>query len=141
MEITQHYLKTREIKATINLFSKSKKLVFKEITNELSKSKQVQGVIPNVIHSLDSSHLIKVIIKAKNKGCFPFVSVHDCFGTHPNKMDLLLQLVKSEFVIIYSKGDFLETFHRNIIKSIKLNNIKMKKVDSDYYAFVDSVDE
>jgi len=135
MKITQHYLKTIENKATINLFNTTKKLVMRNIVNELNKPSQVQGIIPNIIHSLDSSHLVKVVIKAKNKGLSQIITVHDCFGTHPNKMETLFQIVKSEFIIIYSKEEFLKNFHTNIIRAIKLNKIKLKKEDSSYYVY------
>jgi DNA-directed RNA polymerase len=71
--------------------------------NKTATSKQVQAIIPNIIHSLDASHLINLINTAINKNFTPIISVHDCFGTHPNKMDELSFLVKKEFITLYTK--------------------------------------
>jgi DNA-directed RNA polymerase len=39
--------------------SKNKTLVLKEFEDEINSRKQIQAIIPNIIHSLDASHLIK----------------------------------------------------------------------------------
>ena len=52
--------------------------------------KQRSAIIPNVIHSLDASHLMNVINTAFTKGINDLITVHDCFGTHPNNLSLLV---------------------------------------------------
>jgi DNA-directed RNA polymerase len=92
LKITQHYLKVEENKADFYIFNTAKKLVIKETTDILNKDRQKQGVIPNVIHSMDATHLIKVVLSAKKEEYYPIVTIHDCFGTHPNKMEKLEDL-------------------------------------------------
>jgi DNA-directed RNA polymerase len=51
------------------------------------------------------------------------ISVHVCFGTPPNQLGLLEELVKREFLWIYSNEKVLVKFHNKIIKNIKDNKI------------------
>ncbi len=64
----------------------------------------IQAIIPNFIHSLDASHLINLINNAIKDNFTPIISVHDCFGTLPNKMGELEHRVKKIiYNIIYSR--------------------------------------
>jgi DNA-directed RNA polymerase len=61
---------------------------------------------------------------AQNLG--PIITIHDCFGTLPNKMADLEFMVKKEFVLLYSEPKFLETFHNRIIQNLKDNNLSIE---------------
>jgi DNA-directed RNA polymerase len=87
--------------------------------------KQKQAIIPNVIHSLDASHLINLVTTANTINLTPIITIHDCFGTLPNKMGLVNNLVLKEFISLYTKGDFLQKFHKQIIKSLVDNNYEI----------------
>jgi DNA-directed RNA polymerase len=100
----------------------------------LDKTKQIQAVIPNIIHSLDASHLIKIILSAHKDKFKPIISVHDCFGTLPNLMKNLDYRVKKEFVELYSQSEFLNNFHQRFIQSIKDNQFDI--IDQDKKSFV-----
>lgn len=125
MEITQHYLKSKETKVAIRIFGRTKKIVMKEFTGILDSKKQEQAIIPNIIHSLDANHLINIINSARLENFSPIISVHDCFGTLPNKMPHLEYRVRKEFILLYSQDNFLSLFHKTLINSIKNNNIKL----------------
>ena len=99
-------------------------MILRENLNELEKRGQVNAIIPNIIHSLDASHLMNVVISAKDKKINYVLPIHDCFGTHPNKLNELERLVKQEFIKIYSNEKFIAKFHAKIIKNIKENNLK-----------------
>ena len=102
-------------------------MVLKEWTNEIDKNKQVAAIIPNIIHSLDASHLINLINYGKSVQFLDIVSIHDCFGSHPNNMLLLSQLVKIQFIKLYSECSFLDKYHNRFIDSIKDNNYTIEK--------------
>ena len=55
----------------------------------MDSRKQTQSIIPNIIHSLDANHLISLINNAIKDKFSPIITIHDCFGTHPNKMEIL----------------------------------------------------
>jgi DNA-directed RNA polymerase len=100
-------------------------MVIKEYLNETDKLKQSNAIIPNIIHSLDATHLINVINSSADEKYDPIITVHDCFGTHPNNMEQLVYRVKKEFIILYSQQNFLETFHNRVIQSIRDNNFEI----------------
>jgi hypothetical protein len=130
MKITQHYLKSKQNIVAIKFAGKTKKIVLREWTDLLHKNKQTQAIIPNIIHSLDANHLINLINNASLIGLGPIISIHDCFGTLPNKMSNLEYFVKKEFILLYSNADFLNTFHNRILQSISDNNFIIVDLDS-----------
>lgn len=133
LKLTQHYLKSKINKISISMGGKNKTLILREFENEINKRKQIQAIIPNIIHSLDASHLIKIIISVIRGQEDPFnmnslkyiLAVHDCFGTHPNQLSILEEMVKREYIWIYSNEKFLVKFHNKIIQNIKDNNLEI----------------
>jgi len=71
---------------------------------ELSRRKQMQGLAPNVVHSLDSSHCMKTILACKNEGINSLSMVHDSYGTHAPDMNRLSILLRETFVEQYSQN-------------------------------------
>ena len=125
--VTQHYLKTKETKYSFYYGGLSKSLILKNNLNInininiLEKRGQVNAIIPNIIHSLDASHLMNVVLSAKDKNIKYVLPIHDCFGTQPNAVDRLFDLLKLEFVKLYANEELLTKFHNNIKQSIKNN--------------------
>jgi DNA-directed RNA polymerase len=136
LKITQHYLKSKETVISTKLFNQKKKMVIRESLNEMDKLKQSNAIIPNIIHSLDATHLINLINNSVDIGFAPIISVHDCFGTHPNKMDELGFMVKKEFVLLYSQDNFLKTYHDRLIQSIKDNNYEVIYIEKNNANYV-----
>lgn len=50
--------------------------------------KQKNAFPPNFVHSLDSSHMMLTSIMCERQG-ITFVSVHDCFWTHPASVKVM----------------------------------------------------
>nr|YP_009486060.1 hypothetical protein [Cantharellus appalachiensis]AWA82121.1 hypothetical protein [Cantharellus appalachiensis] len=124
VELTQHYLKTKERKMAIRLFGVTRKMVLKETTDKLNTCKQNQAIIPNIIHSLDASHLIGIINSSMNS-FGPIITVHDCFGTLPNNMASLIFKVKKEFILLYTDNIFLIKFHDRLLQSLIDHNLEL----------------
>lgn len=55
--------------------------------------KQKNAFPPNFIHSLDSSHMMLTSLHCERAG-ITFVSVHDCFWTHPNTVEIMGKVIK-----------------------------------------------
>ncbi|XP_049876277.1 DNA-directed RNA polymerase, mitochondrial [Pectinophora gossypiella] len=64
--------------------------------------KQRNAFPPNFIHSLDSSHMMLTGLHCQAAG-LTFVSVHDCFWTHPNTVALMNQICREQFVALHSQ--------------------------------------
>jgi DNA-directed RNA polymerase len=129
IKITQHYLKEESHNYYMSSGNTRKTIVLRnkmKIVNSneyvVDRRKQVESIIPNVIHSLDASHLMFVIKECINTNILPIITVHDCFGTLPNQMFHLEQVVKKQFVHLYTNENFLNKFHKKLLDSIEDNN-------------------
>lgn len=126
--LTQHYNRSEIETASFRMGDKIRSMVLKvKDKSRMHTSKQVQAIIPNIIHSLDASHLINILTTADSNIFKPIITVHDCLGTHPNKMEELSSLVKKEFISLYLSENFFKKFHKKILESIKDNNIEIYK--------------
>jgi len=65
-----------------------------------AKGRQSQGAAPNMIHSLDATHLILTI----NGADFAVSTVHDSYGCLPGEMEDLFRIVREEFVTLYDNN-------------------------------------
>lgn len=64
--------------------------------------KQKNAFPPNFIHSLDSSHMMLTSLWAE-RAPITFVSVHDCYWTHPSTVDIMNRLCREQFVALHSE--------------------------------------
>ncbi|PSN42978.1 hypothetical protein C0J52_13214 [Blattella germanica] len=64
--------------------------------------KQKNAFPPNFIHSLDSSHMMLTSLFCERAG-ITFVSVHDCFWTHPSSIDIMNEVCRKQFVALHSQ--------------------------------------
>ncbi len=63
------------------------------------------GIGPNIIHSLDATHLRMVALRLKECGIYG-LWIHDSFAVHVNHRKLLYKFIVEEFIKLYS-GDYL----------------------------------
>jgi len=80
------------------------KVSMQEPTDEISCTKQRSGIAPNFVHSLDSSHMVKVL----NASDFQdYAMIHDDFGTTAADVGKLYKIIREEFVKMYKDKDLL----------------------------------
>lgn len=85
------------------------------MTEDVDKAGQGKGVLPNVIHALDSAHLHMTLIatddavflglpdegaRAEHKPAYSIL--HDSFGTHASDAPVLARCLREQFVALYS---------------------------------------
>jgi len=124
----QNYNKILQNKISIYLGGKARKLVLQEYRDEMNKSKQSSAGIPNMIHSLDAAHNMILIKTISNVRFFTVITVHDCFGTHPNNISELNYLGLTEFIKLYTTHDFLNKFHHSYINVFKSFDLDIQEV-------------
>jgi len=73
-----------------------------------------------------------IIEDANRIGLKNVLSIHDCFGTHPNDLFKLNDLVRENFILLYSSSSFLKTFHNRLLQTIKDNNLKIIKKEGPF---------
>jgi DNA-dependent RNA polymerase len=127
IEIVQKYHISKQNKTGINFAGRTKKMVLREWTDKLNKNKQCTAIVPNIIHSLDSAHLINIVNRANENNINNVITVHDCFGSPSNSMHKLAHLVKIEFIKLYTDSNFLDKFHERNKQNILDNNFKLFK--------------
>ncbi len=71
------------IKFKIERRSRSVVLRSPSIPKSINRNKSKLAIVPNIIHSLDSTHLNYIVKEFINLD-LPIVTVHDCFVIHPN---------------------------------------------------------
>jgi len=139
LTINQCYFKVNTI--TISPFSYIKTKINLQVpsNNLIDKNKQLRGLMPNLIHSLDAHSLTNLYrlfcIKFKNEEQPPFYSVHDCFGTTCNKVDELKELLRIVYVDLYSDNAYLEKFDAYIMNHVTAHSngewVGRRYTDSD----------
>lgn len=63
--------------------------------------KQRNAFPPNFIHSLDSCHMMLTSLHCEREG-ITFVSVHDCFWTHPCSVNTMNKICREQFLNLHS---------------------------------------
>lgn len=68
-------------------------------------AKHRSAIAPNIIHSLDATHLRMVARRLDELG-LPMIFIHDSFATHCNHRDTLYEIIVDTFIELYS-GDYM----------------------------------
>ncbi len=104
-----------------SLFFKNRSLsVSLPVKDKLDKSAIKRGFMPNFIHSMDASHIHIIVDKLIEKNlCIPFFTIHDCFATTPNNMEVLNKIVKESFIQLYFNQNYLKKMHFTIMEQIR----------------------
>lgn len=77
--------------------------------------KQKSAFPPNFIHSLDSCHMMLTSLHCENAQ-ITFVSVHDCFWTHPCSVEIMNRISRKQFVALHSEP-ILENLSEFFVKT------------------------
>ncbi|XP_043674513.1 DNA-directed RNA polymerase, mitochondrial [Vespula pensylvanica] len=88
--VVQPYSKYNKAKNQINSIEK------------IDTLKQKNSFPPNFIHSLDSSHMMLTSLYCEQAG-ITFMSVHDCYWTHPCTIDIMNKICREQFVALHSE--------------------------------------
>lgn len=91
--------------------------------------KEKNAFPPNFIHSLDACHMMLTSMNCEKNGV-TFVSVHDCFWTHPSTVPIMNRICREQFILLHSQPileDLSKSFYQkyemyvsNSLKSILL---------------------
>ena len=110
----------------------------KEYTDKPKIRSFMSGISPNFIHSMDASHMSKVIKEWGGS----FGPVHDSFSVHAGDVYDLLEITKKEFIKMYDYDNFFEEIERMILTDrMKFNyqqpglgQLEIREVmNSDYF--------
>lgn len=81
-------------------------------TDEADTSKHANGLAPNFVHSMDAAHLHLTTALARCRGIDALAMIHDDYGTHAAKAQLLYETIRECFVEMYEKHDPIADFEK-----------------------------
>ncbi|SVA72095.1 uncharacterized protein METZ01_LOCUS124949 [marine metagenome] len=75
-------------------------------SDRINGPKAKRSITPHLVHSLDAYHIRSVIRRmSEPEGLLDFWAVHDSFGTHPSRVDEMVDAVRECFYEMYSEMD------------------------------------
>jgi hypothetical protein len=85
------------------------------ITDQIDLAKTLAAASPNLIHSLDAAHLIKVVNAAVSEGITDILTVHDCFYCLAPQASRMHEIIMEQLADMYSAHDPLSELRaRNV---------------------------
>ena len=99
---------------------------FNDETDKIDSRKMVNAIAPNVVHSLDSTHLLLTVLRAAEHQIFSYALIHDSFGTHAADTERFFQLIRETFVELYCEKVF-EQLEQEFTQQINLTVAQRKK--------------
>lgn len=106
--VVQGYAASDEHRIRTNLCGSAFLRTYKE-TQRPDGNRHRNGVAPNFIHSFDAAHLHLVAVTAKAKG-MDLAMIHDDYGTHAADAQEFYDIIRDEFIGMYSMSDPLQEF-------------------------------
>lgn len=81
---------------------------YRKPTQQIDKTRQKSGIAPNFIHSIDASHMVRTINATDFNS---YAMIHDDFGTHAGNTQKLWEVIRQEFVGMYTHCDPLQDWY------------------------------
>ncbi len=108
--VNQTYLATKQYRINTEVAGSLKVYKYRGEIKKYDTIKQVNGICPNFIHSLDASCLMLWLLRSSEAEIKNFTAVHDSYGVLAQDMELSQQILRNAFVEIYSSYNILEKF-------------------------------
>lgn len=113
--VRQNYVSRKKKTLKTELFGSVVYVNFNDEQKDIiDNQRQVNGICPNFIHSLDASCLMLYLLKCKDEGIQSFMTVHDSYGTLAPDTDISAKLLREAFVEIY-RTTVLENFTEDVL--------------------------
>jgi len=89
-------------------------------TDGLDKERQINGLSPNFVHSLDAAALMETVVRAARSGVrsFSFAMVHDSYGTLAADTEVLTTTLRQAFVDLYQQHDVLAEIRAAVVEAL-----------------------
>jgi DNA-directed RNA polymerase len=110
LPVVQHYweITAQQVQTYVGSIRYQTK-VYENKEGEVGIHKQLLGVSPNFVHSMDASHLMFTVLGCLGEGITDFHMIHDSYGTHASNAGKLAKVLREQFVKLYD-GDVLACF-------------------------------
>lgn len=115
--VQQNYRKVGTSRAEVHLFGQRLHYRLAYSTDEVDKRRSTAGTSPNVVHSLDATHMMMTVNAGREAGLDAFTMVHDSFGTHAADIGELGYILREQFVRLYS-FDILKDLQQQFVSQV-----------------------
>ena len=143
--VMQNYNEVDKKRILTHINGSTVQLIFnKDRDNEVSKRRTASGASPNFIHSMDAAAMTKTINTCKRHGITDFAMVHDSYGTHSSDMPRLSEVLREEFVRLYTEHDVLTELRNHATVTLGTDdvphppakgNLELQKILKSQYFF------
>lgn len=113
--VQQAYKTTKLQQVEVRLFNTRVTLKIAVDGVGLDANRQVMGVAPNFVHSMDAAALVKCVNISLGNGIQSFAMIHDSYGTLAADTDMLGACLRHAFVDLYKDHDVLAEFRASIV--------------------------
>ncbi len=115
---TYSSFKQKRIRTQLNGVLKGYRASMREmVINKQDVRKAKNAISPNFIHSLDAAHLMLTVNDMRYEyGVKNLHIVHDCFGVHADNVDMLVHVLKENFIEMYTGEGVLDSFIEDYLK-------------------------
>jgi DNA-directed RNA polymerase, mitochondrial len=117
LPIVQSYQEIQGHRVQVMVGGKRQLFTINREGQKLDTRKQAAGIAPNFVHSCDSGHMMRTVVKCWEAGIDSFSFIHDSFGTHACDMTDLSCFLREAFVEQY-EGNVLEKFREEIVEQL-----------------------
>ena len=105
-------------------------------TDAVDSRKMASAIAPNVIHSLDAAHIRMVALAASGEQMHSLAMIHDSFGCHAADAGRFFNIIREQFVALYS-GDVAEMLNADLsggsVELPTMGNLDLEGIiDTDY---------
>ena len=115
--ISLSYLNIKSMKVRPFTFTNSR-FSFNHIEDSLCRDKNLRAAMPNLIHSLDACSIALLYKEFVAQGESNIYTVHDCFASTAEAVDLFILLLKGVYIKIYSDVHYLVSLDTHIRNTI-----------------------
>ncbi|QZI86108.1 DNA-directed RNA polymerase [Vibrio phage 15E36.1] len=81
-----------------------------EVSDKIDVRRMGSSCAPNFVHSMDACHLLSATNYFVDAGISSIAVIHDSFGTHAGKTEVLRQQLLGSFVDMYQQNDVITDF-------------------------------
>lgn len=113
----------------------------------IAKEKAAAGIAPNVVHSMDATHLLLAVGNAADQGITDIATVHDSFGCLACDAPRFIQTIRETLMRMYTDHDILaellesaradltEANHHRLPQLPEKGQLNLEELLSAKYAF------
>jgi DNA-directed RNA polymerase len=113
LPVVQKYMKRAANRLDILVNGKRVQSQYTLPTDRVDTAKMASSISPNVIHSLDATHIRMVAVAASMEQMHSLAMIHDSFGCHAADAGRFFNIIREQFIALYGT-DVAESLNEDL---------------------------